>query len=90
LKLDEDENELKKQTEQFQPLLSFLKETLASKVDKVTISTRLSHSPCALISSTYGHSANMERIIKAQALADKRYKMFGAGYVCFDIVILAD
>jgi len=80
LKLDDDADELKKQTEQFQPLLTFLKETLSTRnIDKVTVTSRLSRSPCALVSTSQGHSANMERIIKAQALADKRYKMFGAG-----------
>jgi molecular chaperone HtpG len=79
LKLDEDESEIKQQTEKFQPLLSFLKDNLSKHVDKVTISSRLSRSPCALISSTHGHSANMERIIKAQALSDKRYKSFAGG-----------
>lgn len=83
VKLDEDEEkELKELTEEFKPLTDFLKEevTAGSKyVDKVQLSTRLMQTPCALISGTYGYSANMERIMRAQALSDKRYKQAMAG-----------
>lgn len=76
LKLDEDEEaELKKLTEEFKPLTDFIKDEVANKyVEKVQLSTRLMQTPCALISSSSGYSANMERIMRAQALGDKRYK----------------
>lgn len=49
-------------------LLKWLKEdALSGKIEKATISERLSTSPCALVASTYGWSGNMERIMKAQA-----------------------
>ena len=51
-------------------LCKYMKETLAEKVEKVTVSDRLDSSPCCLVTSEYGWSANMERIMKAQALKD--------------------
>merc|ERR1712199_77874 len=38
--------------------------------EKVLIGTRIAESPVVLVTSEYGWSANMERIMKAQALRD--------------------
>ena len=45
-----------------------IKMILGDKIENVIISNRLVTSPCCLVTSEYGWSANMERIMKAQAL----------------------
>jgi len=73
LKLDETEDEKKKfeeQKAQFEALCKSIKEILGDKVEKVAISERIVSTPCVLVTSEYGWSANMERIMKAQALRD--------------------
>jgi len=73
LDLADDEDE-KKQFEElkaeFEPLCKLIKEVLHEKVEKVQVSQRISESPCVLVTSEFGWSANMERIMKAQALRD--------------------
>ncbi|CAG01828.1 unnamed protein product [Tetraodon nigroviridis] len=73
LELPEDEEEKKNQEEkkaQFENLCKIMKDILEKKVEKVTVSNRLVSSPCCIVTSTYGWTANMERIMKAQALRD--------------------
>jgi len=73
LDLEGNEDEKKKFEEQkaaFEPLCKLIKEVLGDKVEKVVIGQRLDESPCVLVTGEYGWSANMERIMKAQALRD--------------------
>merc|ERR1711925_56093 len=68
LELPEDEEEKKKREEdvkKFEPLCKVMKDILDKKVEKVVVS-----SPCCIVTSQYGWTANMERIMKAQALRD--------------------
>jgi len=73
LELPEDEAEKKKMEadkEKFEPLCKVMKDILDKKVEKVVVSSRLVSSPCCIVTSQYGWTANMERIMKAQALRD--------------------
>lgn len=54
-----------------QDLCEYMKNILGDKVEKVVTSNRITHSPCILVSGQYGVSANMERILKAQALSNQ-------------------
>ena len=71
LKIDDSEEE-KKELEEFtksnEKLCNMFKEVLGDKIEKAVISNRLSDSPCILVTGEYGWTANMERIMKAQAL----------------------
>jgi molecular chaperone HtpG len=73
LELPEDDEEKKKREqdkEKFETLCKVMKDILDKKVEKVVISNRLVSSPCCIVTSQYGWSATMERIMKAQALRD--------------------
>ena len=73
LKIAESEEEKKTFEEQkaaTEGLCKLIKEVLDDKVEKVIVSNRLEQAPCVLVTGEYGWSANMERIMKAQALRD--------------------
>merc|ERR1712158_232023 len=73
LELPEDEEEKKKREEdktRYETLCKVMKDILDKKVEKVVVSNRLVNSPCCIVTSQYGWTANMERIMKAQALRD--------------------
>merc|ERR1719362_279506 len=73
LELPEDDEEKKKFEEQktrLEPLCKVMKDILDKDVEKVLVSNRLVKSPCCIVTTQYGWSANMERIMKAQALKD--------------------
>jgi len=67
---DDEKKTLEEQKAAFETLCKLIKEVLGDKVEKVVVSNRINESPCVLVTSEYGWSANMERIMKAQALRD--------------------
>jgi len=79
LKFDESEDEKKQKEQQkasFEPLCKLFKEVLGEKVEKVQLSDRIVDTPCILVTGEYGWSANMERIMKAQALRDSSMQSY--------------
>ena len=73
LELPENEEEKKKFEEakaEMESLCTVVKDILDKRVEKVVVSNRLVRSPCCIVTSQYGWTANMERIMKAQALRD--------------------
>jgi molecular chaperone HtpG len=73
LDIEESEDEKKANEElktSYEPVCKKIKEILDAKVEKVCVSLRMEDSPCVLVTSEFGWTANMERIMKAQALRD--------------------
>jgi molecular chaperone HtpG len=79
LELPEDEEEKarrEKEKEAHTKLCEVIKSILGDKVEKVIVGTRIVASPCVLVTGEFGWSANMERIMKAQALRDNSMPQF--------------
>merc|ERR1712154_449784 len=71
LGLTEEEKKAKEEEKaSFESLCKKVKDILGSKVEKVVISDRMVGSPCSLVAGEFGWSANMERIMRAQAMRD--------------------
>lgn len=71
---DEDESVVKRRNkaykESFKGLTKYLKDQLAGKVSKVVVSQRVVNTPAVIVTSQFGHTANMERVMRAQTMAN--------------------
>merc|ERR1711978_249320 len=75
--LSEEEKKAKEEEKaSYENLCKKVKDILGRKVEKVSISDRMVGSPCSLVTGEYGWSANMERIMRAQALRDSTMSLY--------------
>lgn len=75
--LEDEMNELVEIKKEWEPFCKEVKEILGNLVKEVRVSDKLVSRPCVIVSDKYGWSANMERIMKAQALKSNEHFMFG-------------
>jgi len=75
---DEDKRREQFYKEEFQPLCGWLKTLFGDEVEKVVVSSRVVDSPSVVVTTQFGHSANMERIMKAQTMGDTERMKFMA------------
>ncbi|KUF80031.1 Endoplasmin [Phytophthora nicotianae] len=88
---DEDESLTQKReqlyADKYVALTTALKTLYGDKISRVTMSQRVVDSPAVMVTSQWGYSANMQRIMKAQTFGngDKNSPMYGTGSAILEL-----
>jgi heat shock protein beta len=71
--------------EEFQPLCNWLKSVFGESIEKVVVSSRVVDTPSVIVTTQFGHSANMEKIMKAQTMGDSERAKYMAAKKVMEI-----